>query len=75
MSTNATPATTLAGALAASGLTATKLARKCGVTRSAASQWARGRTAPSGQSRMLIARALKTPLPVVESWFTERAAA
>lgn len=62
-------------ALRGARMTAAQLARKCGVTDSAVSQWVSGAVRPAGPSRLLIARALKTPLPVVESWFSERAAA
>lgn len=67
--------TTLTDALAAKGMTYTKLARKCGVTQSAVSHWAAGNARPGGPSRLAIARALRTPIAVVESWFSERAAA
>lgn len=66
--------TTLTDALAAKGLSYTKLARKCGVTQSAVSHWAAGNTRPSGPSRLAISRALRLPLPVVESWFEKAAA-
>lgn len=65
---------TLSDALAARGMTATALASKCGVTRSAVSQWGCRRTTPSGPARLAISRALRLPLPVVESWFEKAAA-
>lgn len=57
------------------GLSHERLASLIGASRVSISQWESGKHRPSGAARSMLALALDVAPSVVESWFTERAAA
>lgn len=61
--------TSLSEARAAALLTQEAVAKHCGITPQAVSQWEVGATMPGGPSRRLLAQLFNVGLEVVETWF------